>query len=396
MIQAISVTAMACLLSAQALPAVSNGTEASTVASSVAEVMERIRVFPFNPIEYGRSQEPLLDHDGVADLADAAWRVRLLAIRDLARLGRDAIPEVIEFVHDENPHVRHVAAFVLGLSPGENSESALIGLLAQDPDPVVRSQAAISLAQLKSEAALPVLEDSAKNDSSRDVRHQCDLAVYRVTQYQGPDTDLATAYAELDESMFDLITVGKPAIDFELADTDGKSWRLSDFRGKKNVVLIWIFADWCPVCHNEFRELIELREQYETNDIEVVTIECHDIYRCRVMVGREFQPEYWFSKVSPQGFYVGKIWWRHLVDVAGKVGATYGVQPMEFVVHAEWINRPATVIVDKEGIVRFAYYGTYWGDRPSIEQTLEMIETGDFEFEHPMRLKIKGTHETAE
>jgi peroxiredoxin len=383
----LAMTTVACLLSAQALAAVSNGTEASTLASTVAQVMERVREFPFNPIEDGRTQEPLLDHDGVADLADAAWRVRLLAIRDLARLGSAAVPEVVKYADDENPHVRNIAAFVLGLNPGEDSESALIELLRQDADPVVRSQAVISLAQLKSGAALPVLEDMAKNDTSRDVRHQCELAVYRITKYEGPDTDLAPAYAELDESRFEQIHVGQPAIDFELLDTDGESWRLSDFRGKKDVVLIWVFADWCPVCHNEFRELIELREQYEAEDVEVVTIECHDPYRCRVMVGREFQPEYWFSKVSPQGFYEGKIWWRHLVDVAGAAGATYGVQPMEFVVHAEWINRPATVIVDKEGIVRFAYYGTYWGDRPSIEQTLDMIETGEFTFEHPKRLK---------
>jgi peroxiredoxin len=396
MIQATLVATKAFLLSAQVPGAESNGSDGVAVASTVERIMQRIAEYPFNPIEDGRTQDPLLDHDGVTDLSDVAWRVRLLAIRDLARLGSSALPEVIKHTHDENPHVRNIAAFVLGLNPGEDSKAALIESLHQDPDPVVRSQAAISLAQLESEAALPVLQDLAKNDASRDVRHQCDLAVYRITQYDEPDTNLATAYAELDESTFEQINVGQPAIDFELVDTDGNSWRLSDFRGKKDVVLIWIFADWCPVCHNEFREMIELREQYEARDVEVVTIECHDLYRCRVMVGREFQPEYWFSKVSPQGFYEGKIWWRHLVDVAGAVGATYGVQPMEFVVHAEWINRPATVIVDKEGIVRFAYYGTYWGDRPSIEQTLEMIEKGEFIFEHPTRLKRDQTVQNSE
>ena len=81
------------------------------------------------------------------------------------------------------------------------------------------------------------------------------------------------------------------------------------------------------------------------------------------------------------------IWWPHLVDAAFKAGAMYGVSPMEFVVHNEWINRPATVIIDKEGIVRLAYYGTYWGDRPTIEQTLEMVKSGRFEFEHPERRK---------
>jgi hypothetical protein len=67
------------------------------------------------------------------------------------------------------------------------------------------------------------------------------------------------------------------------------------------------------------------------------------------------------------------------------VGAVYGVDPMEFVVHDEWINRPSTIIVDRDGVVRFAYYGTYWGDRPTVEQTLEMIEADSYSFRHPER-----------
>jgi peroxiredoxin len=105
------------------------------------------------------------------------------------------------------------------------------------------------------------------------------------------------------------------------------------------------------------------------------------------MVGQELQPRYWFTKKSPQALYVNRVWWPHLVDAAGAVGATYGVDPMAFVVHAEWINRPSTVIVDKQGAVRLAYYGTYWGDRPTIEQTLEMILKDQYDFEHPKRLK---------
>lgn len=127
-------------------------------------------------------------------------------------------------------------------------------------------------------------------------------------------------------------------------------------------------------------------KRLQAQDVEVVT--CHGPYWSRVMIDRELQPKYWFSKTSPQDAYQGKIWWRHLVDLAGAVGATYGVQPMAFAVNAEWINRPATVIVDKDGIVRFAYYGTFWGDRPSIQQTLDMIRTGHYEFEHPQRLKM--------
>jgi peroxiredoxin len=106
------------------------------------------------------------------------------------------------------------------------------------------------------------------------------------------------------------------------------------------------------------------------------------------MVGKELEPDYWFSKESFNEAYTSKIFWPHLLDRAGAVAARYGADPLAFSVHSEYINRPTTIIVDKEGIVRFSYKGTFWGDRPTIEQTLKMIETGDFSFEHPQRRKI--------
>lgn len=64
---------------------------------------------------------------------------------------------------------------------------------------------------------------------------------------------------------------------------------------------------------------------------------------------------------------------------------------MAFAVHAEYVNRPSTIIIDPEGMVRFAYYGTFWGDRPSIHETLEMIQSERFELNHPRRLSEAGT-----
>lgn len=45
-----------------------------------------------------------------------------------------------------------------------------------------------------------------------------------------------------------------------------------------------------------FDELIELRAEFETANVTVATVECHDRYRGRVMVGEEVEPEYWFAE----------------------------------------------------------------------------------------------------
>ena len=47
------------------------------------------------------------------------------------------------------------------------------------------------------------------------------------------------------------IKVGDTAPDFNLKDQDQKDVKLSDFRGKKNVVLCFYPLDWSPVCQGE-------------------------------------------------------------------------------------------------------------------------------------------------
>ncbi len=41
--------------------------------------------------------------------------------------------------------------------------------------------------------------------------------------------------------------VGKPAPDFSLPDQNGKEVKLSEFQGKKNVVILFYPLDWTPV-----------------------------------------------------------------------------------------------------------------------------------------------------
>ena len=51
---------------------------------------------------------------------------------------------------------------------------------------------------------------------------------------------------EVKQSATDLgrVKVGQPAPDFTLEDSDGKNFSLADYRGKKNVVLIFYRGHW--------------------------------------------------------------------------------------------------------------------------------------------------------
>ena len=373
-----------CLLQAQADPG------ADDASARVDTILKRVANHEFNPLRDGFTFDRQLDKHGVASLNDQDWWVRTLAVRDLVRLGPPGTLALITALEAENVHVRHVAAMVLGIIRATNAVAALEATLSKDSDSVVRSQAAIALGQIGQRSSLAAVQVAQKNDKSRDVQHQAELAAYAIEHGRTATPELARAWAGLDETRFGPLQVGRPAPDFQLLDTEGHAWRLSDFRGRKPVALIWIFADWCPVCHGEFRELIQLRQEFEAADVQVFTLECHDLFPCRVMVGKELEPKYWFSKTSFKDSYTKNIWWPHLVDRAGAVGAEYGVQPLAFAVHSEYINRPSVVIVDKDGMVRFAYYGTFWGDRPSVRRILDMARTGDYAFDAPNRLRSPG------
>lgn len=198
------------------------------------------------------------------------------------------------------------------------------------------------------------------------------------------------AWQTLDETIFETVKLGDAVPDFTLEDTEGKQWQLSNYKNNKWVVLIWVFADWCPVCHGEFHDLMEMQDEFKSAGVQVFTLEMHDTFRGRVMVGKELEPEYWFAKESFKEAYTKRIWWPHLLDRAGAYGARFGTDPLAFSVHAEYINRPTTVIIDPEGMARFIYRGTFWEDRPTIEQTLNVIKNEIFEFKHPRRLNTEN------
>jgi thiol-disulfide isomerase/thioredoxin len=350
-----------------------------------------VREHEFNPLNEENSMT--LDRElkvaGIADLNNNDWRIRLLAVRDLVRAGTQKVDEISKGLVDPSIHVRQVSAMALGILNAKDAISTLEQVVRTDENAMVRSQAAIALGQMEAKQSLDLLREKQKDDPSRDVRHQCELAIYQIEKQMGVTDKQLTAFLTLDESTFETVKVGSIAPDFTLEDTEGKEWQLNQFRDKKWVVLIWVFADWCPVCHGEFHDLMNMQEEFKKADIQVFTLEIHDKYRGRVMVGKELEPSYWFAKESFKDAYTKKIFWAHLLDRAGINAAMYGADPLAFSVHAEYINRPTTVIIDPKGIVRFSYQGTFWGDRPTIEQTFEMIKKGNFLFENPQRRKSK-------
>ncbi len=58
---------------------------------------------------------------------------------------------------------------------------------------------------------------------------------------------------------------GNPWIDFAYEDANGKKRKLSDFKGK--VVLVDVWATWCPPCKKEIPYLLELEKEFAHKNI---------------------------------------------------------------------------------------------------------------------------------
>ncbi len=126
------------------------------------------------------------------------------------------------------------------------------------------------------------------------------------------------------------IKVGDVAPDFTLEDQDKKPVTLSSFKGKKNVVLAFYPLDWSPICTNENTCFSNDLPRFEDAD--------------SVVFG-----------ISTDSTFCHKAWKEHLKlmqtllsDIKRTVCKAYGL----YIEEAN-INKRATVIVDKKGVVRY-------------------------------------------
>jgi mycoredoxin-dependent peroxiredoxin len=83
---------------------------------------------------------------------------------------------------------------------------------------------------------------------------------------------------QLPGGMIMSITVGTAAPDFTLKDQSQKEVKLSDFAGKKNVVLVFYPLDWSPTCTNEHVCFVNEMKSFETLDAEVLGVSVDSVW----------------------------------------------------------------------------------------------------------------------
>lgn len=70
------------------------------------------------------------------------------------------------------------------------------------------------------------------------------------------------------------VDVGDQAPDFELPDQDREPVRLSDFRGRKNVVVVFYPLSFTPTCQGELCAIRDSIADFSSDDVQTLAISC--------------------------------------------------------------------------------------------------------------------------
>jgi mycoredoxin-dependent peroxiredoxin len=127
--------------------------------------------------------------------------------------------------------------------------------------------------------------------------------------------------------------VGDQAPDFTLIDQNGKQWTLSEFRGDRNVLVVFYPVAFSPICTGELCQLRDDLAEFQNSDAQVLAVSVDSTYTLKA-----------WSDQQGYDFPLLADFWPH-----GKVAQSYGV----FNDTAGIANR-GTFLVDTDGVIRFA------------------------------------------
>lgn len=138
----------------------------------------------------------------------------------------------------------------------------------------------------------------------------------------------------------------KPAIDFTLQDSQGAAVSLAEYRGK--VVWLSFWATWCHACQQEMRFLKDMQERFGGQGLQVmaINVDSADEQTRAATVARGLRLNY-----------------PVLFDPDTQVASRYNPS----------MELPVSVLIDREGRIRYILKGYEAGENEAIEATIRAI-----------------------
>lgn len=148
------------------------------------------------------------------------------------------------------------------------------------------------------------------------------------------------------------VRAGEKAPDFTLPAVSGKQITLSDYRGKKNVVLSFVPAAWTPVCSDQWPGYNLVKDLFDMNETVILGITVDNVPTLYA----------WTREMGGLWFEVLSDFWPH-----GAVAEKYGV------LRSDGVSERAMIFIDKEGVIRTTMV-TDINKRPDLEACVVAME----------------------
>ena len=127
------------------------------------------------------------------------------------------------------------------------------------------------------------------------------------------------------------VKVGDVAPGFTLPSVSGEDISLSQYKGKKHVVISFVPAAWTPVCSDQWPGYNIVKEMFDENDAVLLGITVDNIPTLYA----------WTKQMGKLWFPVLSDFWPH-----GAVAQKYGV------LRSSGVSERALFYIDKNGIIR--------------------------------------------
>ena len=151
------------------------------------------------------------------------------------------------------------------------------------------------------------------------------------------------------------VQVGQKAPDFALKTNKMKDFKLSDLQGQKNAVLLFVPLAFTGVCTKEFCSVRDNINSLQNESTQVVGIS----------VDSPFSLDAWAAK---EGYN-----FPLLSDFNKEVSAAYG-SLYENLLGFRGVSKRSAFVVDKNGIVQYAWVSEDAGKMPELDPIRECLQ----------------------
>ena len=148
------------------------------------------------------------------------------------------------------------------------------------------------------------------------------------------------------------VRVGDPAPNFSLPAVHGEIIALSDYHGRKNVMLSFVPAAWTPICSDQWPGYNILQDVFDRHETIILGITTDNIPTLHS----------WLQAMGGLWFPVLSDFWPH-----GKTAEAYGL------LRGDGTTERALAFIDKQGLIRFLHVEDI-NVRPPLEIVMQGLQ----------------------